>query len=161
MDGRKKRKRAATAVEEAPAIGIDLGTTYSCVGVWLPQHHRVEIIPNDLGNRTTPSWVAFTDVQRFVGESAQNQAHMNPSHTIFDVKRLMGRKTKDKIALSEAIERTVCWLEWNHLLRDALKFEEKRTELEAICVSVITKMTRPRQGSYGCVITEIIKIEDD
>ncbi|VFQ89507.1 unnamed protein product [Cuscuta campestris] len=95
MDGRKKRKRAATAVEEAPAIGIDLGTTYSCVGVWLPQHHRVEIIPNDLGNRTTPSWVAFTDVQRFVGESAQNQAHMNPSHTIFDVKRLMGRKFSD------------------------------------------------------------------
>ncbi|VFQ89028.1 unnamed protein product [Cuscuta campestris] len=95
MDGRKRQKRAATAEEESPAIGIDLGTTYSCVGVWRPKHNRVEIIANDLGNRTTPSWVAFTDVQRLVGESAQNQAPMNPSNTIFDVKRLIGRKFSD------------------------------------------------------------------
>ncbi|VFQ89027.1 unnamed protein product [Cuscuta campestris] len=95
MAGRKRLKRAATAFEEEPAVGIDLGTTYSCVGVWRPQHNRVEIIPNDLGNRTTPSWVAFTDVQRLVGESAQNQAPMNPSNTIFDVKRLIGRKFSD------------------------------------------------------------------
>ncbi|CAH9123590.1 unnamed protein product [Cuscuta epithymum] len=75
--------RRATEEEEGPAIGIDLGTTYSCVGVWRPQHDRVEIIANDLGNRTTPSWVAFTNTQRLIGESAQNQAAMNPSNTIF------------------------------------------------------------------------------
>ncbi|VFQ89029.1 unnamed protein product [Cuscuta campestris] len=72
-------------VEDGPAVGIDLGTTYSCVGVWQPQHDRVEIITNDLGNRTTPSWVAFTDGERLVGESAQNKAAFNPSNTIFGI----------------------------------------------------------------------------
>lgn len=63
------------------AIGIDLGTTYSCVGVW--QHGRVEIIQNDQGNRTTPSWVAFTDKESLVGEAAMNQAARNPTNSVF------------------------------------------------------------------------------
>ncbi|MCL7025709.1 hypothetical protein MKW94_027858 [Papaver nudicaule] len=63
------------------AIGIDLGTTYSCVGVW--QHDRVEIINNDLGNRTTPSYVAFTDTERLIGDGAKNQAALNPVNTVF------------------------------------------------------------------------------
>ncbi|KAL2926013.1 putative mediator of RNA polymerase II transcription subunit 37c [Bienertia sinuspersici] len=69
--------------EECPTIGIDLGTTYSCVGAWQPQDDLVEIITNDLGNRTTPSWVAFTETQRLIGEAATNQAASNPSNTIF------------------------------------------------------------------------------
>ncbi|XP_074270403.1 heat shock 70 kDa protein 18-like [Silene latifolia] len=88
-------KMADKAVGNWPAVGIDLGTTYSCVAVW--QDDRVEIITNDLGNRTTPSCVAFTQHQRLIGEGAINQASLNPTNTIFDAKRLIGRKFNDQV----------------------------------------------------------------
>ncbi|KAK9054960.1 hypothetical protein SSX86_026039 [Deinandra increscens subsp. villosa] len=81
---------------QATAIGIDLGTTYSCVAVWFDQHNRVEILPNEQGNNITPSCFACNDTELLVGEGAKNQITRNPNNTVFDVKRLMGCRFSDK-----------------------------------------------------------------
>jgi len=98
-------------------IGIDLGTTYSCVGIF--KNGRVEIIPNELGNRITPSFVAFTDDEKLVGEAAKNQAHVNPKRSIYVIKRFIGREFDD-----EGIKKDIKWVPYNVVSKDGLPHVE-------------------------------------
>jgi heat shock protein 1/8 len=123
------------------AIGIDLGTTYSCVGIW--QNERVEIIANDQGNRTTPSYVGFTDSERLIGDAAKNQTAKNPLNTIFDAKRLIGRKFHDPIVQKD----TKLWPfkvesgpEDKPVIAVKYKGETKKFHPEEISSMVLTKM---------------------
>ena len=137
-------------INMAPAIGIDLGTTYSCVGVW--QNSRTEIIANDQGNRTTPSYVAFTDEERLIGDSAKNQASMNPTNTIHDAKRLVGRTFDDHHVQADA--KTWGFKVVNDgnnkpKIRVEHKGEEKDFFAEEISAMILTKMKEIAETYLG------------
>ena len=136
--------------KESIAIGIDLGTTYSCVGVW--KDNQVEIIANDQGVRTTPSYVAFTNNERLIGQSAKNQAGSNPTNTIFDAKRLIGRKYSESTTQSD-IKHFPFTVKADSQDRPIIttnyKGEEKDFKPEEISAMVLTKMKETAEEYLG------------
>merc|ERR1712226_1684988 len=141
---------------KAPAIGIDLGTTYSCVGVF--QHGKVEIIANDQGNRTTPRYVAFTDTERLIGDAAKNQVAMNPTNTIFDAKRLIGRKFNETTVQSDMKHWPfkVIQVGDRPKLTVEYKCEEKGFFAEEISSMVLTKIKETAEAFLGTNISDAV-----
>ena len=138
------------------AIGIDLGTTYSCVGVW--RDNRCEIIANDQGNRTTPSYVAFNDSERLIGDGAKNQAAMNPTNTVYDAKRLIGRDFKDSVTQSEIKNLSYEVVEKNekpHISVD-YKGENKVFSPEEISAMVLTYMKQIADSYLGEEVVDVV-----
>ena len=129
------------------AIGIDLGTTYSCVGVW--QNERVEIIANDQGNRTTPSYISFTETERLIGDAAKNQASMNPINTIFDAKRLIGRNFNDSTVQSDIKQlpfKVVEKEDGKPFIQVTYKDEVKEFRPEELSAMILVKMKETAEG---------------
>lgn len=138
------------------AIGIDLGTTYSCVGIW--KDNRCEIIANDQGNRTTPSYVAFTDQERLIGDSAKNQANANPNNTIYDAKRLIGREFTDSVVQSEIKLFPFKVSNKNDKIHIDVEYkgEQKSFKPEEISSMVLVKMKEIAEGYLGETVTDAV-----
>jgi len=134
---------------DGPVIGIDLGTTYSCVGIY--KNGRVEIIPNDQGNRITPSYVAFTEDERLIGEAAKTQATINPAQTLFDVKRLIGRKYDEKSVQSDKklLPFDLVNKGGKPMISVKVKGETKQLMPEEVSSMVLTKMKETAEQYLG------------
>merc|ERR1712137_329479 len=132
------------------SIGIDLGTTYSCVGVW--QNEKVEIVANDQGINTTPSYVAFTETERLIGDAAKNQVARNPTNTVFDAKRLIGRKFNDQ-SVQQDIKlwpfKVVSGPNDKPLIQVKYQGEEKKFQAEEISSMVLIKMKEIAETYLG------------
>merc|ERR1712196_122633 len=142
--------------QKKSAVGIDLGTTYSCVGIW--QNDRVEIIANDRGNRTTPSYVAFTDTERLIGDAAKNQCAMNPINTIFDAKRLIGRKYDDPVVQSDSKHWPFKVISdgGTPKIQVQYKGETKTFAAEEISSMVLTKMKETAAAFTGKDVKDVV-----
>nr|XP_001392074.2 heat shock protein [Aspergillus niger CBS 513.88] len=140
----------------APAVGIDLGTTYSCVGVF--RDDRIEIIANDQGNRTTPSFVAFTDTERLIGDAAKNQVAMNPHNTVFDAKRLIGRRFADAEVQSDMKHWPFKVVEkgGKPIVEVEFKGETKQFTPEEVSSMILTKMRETAEAYLGGTVNNAV-----
>ena len=138
------------------AIGIDLGTTYSCVGWW--KDNRCEIIANDQGNRTTPSYVGFTKEERIVGDGAKNQSSMNPENTVFDAKRLIGRDFNDPVVQADIKQFPFNVSEENKkpIINVTYKDEQKKYHPEEISSMILVKMKEIAEAYIGEEVTDAV-----
>ncbi|KAK3387430.1 heat shock 70 kDa protein [Podospora didyma] len=140
----------------APAVGIDLGTTYSCVGIF--REDRCEIIANDQGNRTTPSFVAFTDTERLIGDAAKNQVAMNPTNTVFDAKRLIGRKFADAEVQADMKHFPFKIVDrgGKPVVEVEFKGEKKTFTPEEISSMILTKMRETAEAYLGGTVNNAV-----
>lgn len=140
----------------APAVGIDLGTTYSCCGVF--RDDRIEIIANDQGNRTTPSFVAFTDTERLIGDAAKNQVAMNPHNTVFDAKRLIGRRYGDAEVQSDMKHWPFKIVEKSGkpIIEVEFKGENKQFTPEEVSSMVLVKMREVAEAYLGGTVNNAV-----
>ena len=139
------------------SVGIDLGTTYSCVAIY--QNDRVEIIANDQGNRTTPSYVAFTDRDRLIGDAAKNQSSMNVTNTVFDAKRLIGRKFDDATVQSNIKHfpyKVVSGEQKKPMIEVEFKGETKTFSAEEISSMVLMKMKDIAEAYTGAPVKSAV-----
>merc|ERR1712165_575547 len=150
------KDKSENMAQKRVAVGIDLGTTYSCVGTF--QHGKVEIIANDQGNRTTPSYVAFTDTERLIGDAAKNKVAMNPNNTIFDAKRLIGRKFNDSTVQSDRKHWPFQVIEQNSLPKLKVEYqnEEKTFTPEEISSMVLLKMKETAEAYLGYDVNDAV-----
>jgi len=140
-----------------PAVGIDLGTTYSCVGVW--RNDSVDIIANDMGERTTPSYVSFSDTERLIGQAAKNQCARNPINTIFDAKRLIGRKFGDPIVEQDMRLWPFTIAKGSQdrpVIEVTFKNERRQFFPEEISSMVLTKMKETAEAYLGATVTDAV-----